>query len=88
MSEKIWSDEAWDDYLYWQTQDKKTLTRINLLVKDIEQNGPLHGIGDPEALKDNLHGYYSRRIDPTNRLVYRLEDGRIYIAQCRDHYYD
>ena len=56
MSEKIWSDEAWEDYLYWQTQDKKILKRINALIKDIERNGPLTGIGDSEALKDNLHG--------------------------------
>ena len=54
MSEKIWSDDAWDDYLYWQTQDKKTLKRINLLIKDIERNGPLTGIGEPEALKGSL----------------------------------
>ena len=61
MSEKIWSDDAWDDYLYWQTQDKKTLKRINQLIKDIERNGCLEGIGQPEALKNNLHGEYSRR---------------------------
>ena len=54
MSEKIWSDDAWDDYLYWQTQDKKTLKRINQLIKDIERNGCLEGIGQPEALKNNL----------------------------------
>ena len=63
MSEKIWSDDAWDDYLYWQTQDKKTIKRINLLIKDIERNGPLDGIGEPEALKGNLQGEFSRRIN-------------------------
>lgn len=89
MSEKVWADEAWADYLYWQTQDKKTLKRINLLVKDIERNGPLSGTGNPEALKDNLHGFYSRRIDDKNRLVYKIEsDSRIYIAQCKGHYSD
>ena len=59
MSEKIWSDDAWADYLYWQTQDKKTLKRINLLIKDIERNGCLQGIGEPEALRGNLQGEYS-----------------------------
>ena len=88
MSEKIWSDEAWEDYLYWQTQDKKTLKRINLLIKDIERNGPLAGVGEPEGLKGNLHGFYSRRINSADRLVYRLENNRIYIAQCRGHYDD
>ena len=89
MSEKIWADEAWEDYLYWQTQDKKTLKRINLLVKDIERNGPLSGIGNPEALRDNLHGFCSCRIDEKNRLVYKIESGsHIYIAQCKGHYND
>ena len=87
MSEKIWSDEAWDDYLYWQTQDKKTIRRINELIKDIDRSGPMKGIGKPEPLKNNLQGYFSRRIDDTNRLVYKMEDGRIYIAQCRTHYF-
>ena len=85
---KAWQDDAWEDYLYWQTQDKKTLKRINLLIKDIERNGPLEGIGEPEALKSNLHGFYSRRIDEKNRLIYSYDQGRIYIAQCRGHYYD
>ena len=88
MSEKIWSDDAWSDYLYWQTQDKKTLKRINLLIKDIERNGSLAGIGDPELLKGNLHGEFSRRINEKDRLVYHLEDGRIYIVSCRGHYDD
>lgn len=86
MSEKIWSDDAWDDYLYWQAQDKKTLKRINLLIKAIERNGVLAGIGKPEALTGNLQGEYSRRIDESNRLVYHVEDGKIYIAHCRGHY--
>ena len=67
----IWYDKAWDDYLYWQTQDKRTLKRINELIKDIDRNGALTGIGKPEALKDNLQGLFSRRIDEVNRLVYQ-----------------
>lgn len=83
----VWFDKAWDDYLYWQTQDKRTLKRINALIKDIERNGTLVGIGKPEALKDNLSGWYSRRIDDVNRLVYRITaDGVIEIAMCKDHY--
>lgn len=88
MSEKIWSDEAWEDYLYWQSQDKKTLKRINLLIKDIERNGAMSGIGEPEALKGNLQGEFSRRINEKDRLVYHIEEGRIYIAQCKGHYND
>ena len=88
MSEKIWSDEAWEDYLYWQSQDKKTLKRINQLIQDIERNGCLTGLGKPEALRGNLQGEYSRRIDDTNRLVYHMESGRIYILSCRGHYGD
>ena len=85
---KIWSDEAWEDYLYWQTQDKKTLKRINALIKDIDRNGAMNGIGDPEALKGNLQGYFSRRINEKDRLVYRIENNQLLIAQCRGHYYD
>jgi len=88
MSEKIWSDDAWADYLYWQTQDKKTLKRINLLIKDIERNGVLIGMGDPEPLKGNLHGEYSRRINEKDRLVYHIENNRLYIVSCRGHYDD
>ena len=84
---KIWFDGAWDDYLYWQTQDKKTLRRINQLVKDIERNAN-SGIGKPEPLIGNWSGYWSRRIDDTNRLIYRIKDGRLEIAQCRTHYGD
>ncbi len=88
MSEKIWSDDAWKDYLYWQTQDKKTLRRINQLIKDIERNGAMHGIGEPEALKGDLQGEFSRRINEKDRLVYHLEDGRLYISHCKGHYGD
>jgi toxin YoeB len=88
MSEIIWSDDAWVDYLYWQTHDKKTLKRINHLIKDIERNGVLSGIGEPEALKGNLQGEYSRRVNEKDRLVYHMEDGRLYIASCKGHYDD
>ncbi|MDR1943214.1 MAG: Txe/YoeB family addiction module toxin [Synergistaceae bacterium] len=82
---KSWDDEAWNDYLYWQTQDKKTLKRINQLLLDVDRNGYI-GIGKPEALKGEMQGYWSRRIDETNRLVYRIFEGRIEILQCRSHY--
>ncbi|MBD5105111.1 MAG: Txe/YoeB family addiction module toxin [Ruminococcaceae bacterium] len=82
---KAWDDYAWEDYLYWQTQDKKTLKRINILLQDIDRNG-YQGIGKPEALKGNLQGWYSRRIDETNRLIYRINGDTIEILQCRTHY--
>ncbi len=82
---KYWSDKAWDDYLYWQTQDKKTLLKINKLVKDIERNGLSEGIGKPEPLR--YRKGWSRRIDEKNRLVYDIdESGNILIASCRGHY--
>ena len=84
---KTWFDEAWENYLYWQAEDKKTLKKINALVKDIERNG-FEGIGKPEPLKGNLSGFWSRRIDDTNRLVYRIKDGKIEIASCKGHYDD
>ncbi len=80
MTEKIWSDEAWEDYLYWQTQDRKTLKRINALIKDIERNGCIEGIGNPEPLRGNFQGTFSRRINEKDRLVYRIENDRIYIS--------
>lgn len=88
MSEIQFSESAWDDYLYWQGQDKKTLKRINQLLKDIERNGVLNGIGKPEPLVGDLQGEFSRRIDDANRLVYHMEGNRIYIASCRGHYSD
>ena len=82
---KYWSDKAWDDYLYWQTQDKKTLLKINKLVKDIERNGLSEGIGKPDPLR--YRKAWSRRIDEKNRLVYDMdENGNILIASCRGHY--
>ena len=87
MSEKIWSDEAWDDYLYWQLQDKKTLKRINLLIKDIERNGCLDGIGNPEALRGDLQGEYSRALmKESTRISYGRREN--FIAACRGHYGD
>ena len=77
---KVFSDDSWADYLYWQTQDKKTLKRINSLLQDIERNGH-NGIGNPELLK-RLSGYWSRRINEKDRLVYKIVDGAIWIAQC------
>lgn len=81
----LWEDRAWDDYLYWQKQDKKTLKRINTLINDIKRN-PFDGIGKPEPLKENLSGYWSRRIDDKNRVVYYEQDNIIYILACRGHY--
>lgn len=83
----LWDESAWEEYLYWQAQDKKTLKRINLLLKDIQRN-TFTGIGDPEPLKDNLSGWWSRRIDSANRIVYKEKDGPIIIAQCKGHYDD
>lgn len=83
----LWEDRAWGDYLYWQTQDKKTLKRINALIKDI-QRSTFDGVGKPEPLKCNLSNLWSRRIDETNRIVYFEENGVIYILSCRGHYDD
>jgi toxin YoeB len=77
--EKLWTDTAWDDYLYWQSQDKKTLKRINQLLKDIERNGN-DGIGKPEPLKGDLSGWWSRHIDDVNRLIYQIENDKIIIS--------
>jgi toxin YoeB len=85
MMIKSWHDEAWDDYLYWQTQDKKTFKRINQIIKNIDST-PFDGIGKPELLKHEYQGYWSRRIDEKNRLIYRIENDTIIIAQCRTHY--
>lgn len=84
---KSFSDEAWEDYVYWQTQDKKTLKRINKLIEDIERNG-YEGIGKPERLSGDLSAYWSRRIDEKNRIVYRVKEDSIQIIQCGSHYRD
>lgn len=80
-----WDVDAWDDYMYWHTQDKKTLKRINSLIKDILRH-PFEGIGKPEPLKLNLQGFWSRRIDDTNRIVYAVKDEKVIIIACRNHY--
>ena len=82
-----WDLDAWDDYIYWQTQDKKTLKRINQLIKDIGRN-PFEGIGKPEPLKGNLTGFWSRRIDEEHRLVYAVEENAVLLISCRGHYDD
>jgi len=84
---KLWHDDAWDDYLYWQTQDKKTLRRINKLLADIERNG-YNSIGKPEPLKHDLSGWWSVKIDEKNRIVFRIEVGKLEILQCGSHYRD
>ena len=78
---------AWQDYIYWQGQDKKTIKRINQLIQDIDRNHN-EGIGKPEALRGNLSGWWSRRIDDKNRLVYRIQNNIIEITQCKGHYDD
>jgi len=80
-----WTKAAWSDYLYWQGQDKRTLHRINQLIVDTRRS-PFKGIGKPEPLKANLSGFWSRRIDETNRLVYTVNDGQLTIISCRYHY--
>jgi len=80
-----WTDEAWTDYLYWQSQDKKTLKRINKLIEDTGRH-PFEGIGKPEPLREALSGFWSRRIDDTNRLVYAVDKEYLTIISCRYHY--
>jgi toxin YoeB len=80
-----WTQEAWKDYLYWQRQGNKTLKRINRLVAETLRT-PFEGIGKPEPLRENLSGFWSRRIDETHRLVYAVDDNRLTIISCRYHY--
>lgn len=80
-----WDFDAWKDYLYWQKKNKKILKRINQLVKDIHRN-PFDGIGKPEPLKENLNGFWSRRIDEEHRLIYVVDDGIVSIISCKGHY--
>lgn len=84
---KAWSDEAWEDFEYWLKNDKKTLKRILTIIKDIERNYYV-GLGKPEPLKHNLSGYWSRRIDEANRIVYKVENEVLKIVQCGSHYRD
>jgi toxin YoeB len=81
----VFAENAWEDYLYWQKTDKKKLRRINTLIKEVQRD-PFEGIGKPEPLKHALAGYWSRRIDDANRMVYKISDGSILIAQLRYHY--
>ena len=87
MSKFLFTEDAWSDDLYWQTQDKKMLKRINQLLQDIERNG-YSGLGKPEPLRGNLSGFWSRRIDDEHRIVYRISEDRVEIIQCRGHYDD
>ncbi|PKG96206.1 Txe/YoeB family addiction module toxin [Paraglaciecola sp. MB-3u-78] len=80
-----WTNDAWADYVYWQGQDKKTLKRINKLITDTKRS-PFEGIGKPESLKENLSGFWSRRVDESNRLVYAVNDSHITVISCRYHY--
>lgn len=82
---KVFSDHAWEDYLYWQKHDRKIVQRINALIKDIQRN-PHKGMGKPEPLKHALAGYWSRRINSEHRLVYKVRGDSLYIAQARHHY--
>ncbi|MDR0671046.1 MAG: Txe/YoeB family addiction module toxin [Oscillospiraceae bacterium] len=82
---KVWHDQAWDEYLCWQKRDRKTLKRINSILKDIDRS-PFSGIGKPEPLKHERQGYWSRRIDDVNRIVYKVESKQIVIVQCGTHY--
>ncbi len=81
----IFVDESWDDYLYWQKTDKKILSKISDLLKDISRN-PMSGKGKPEPLKHKYKGYWSRKIDSEHRLIYKVKDNEILIAKCRFHY--
>ncbi len=83
---KFFSDDAWNDYLYWQHNDKTKIKRINNLIKSIERDGYADGIGKPEALKYNLSGYWSRRINDEHHIIYKVDENCIYIASCKDHY--
>ena len=87
MSKIIFSEDAWDEYLYWQTQDKKTLRKINKLLKALQRE-PFTGIGAPEPLSGSLAGKWSRRINDKDRLVYEIQEEDILVIQCKDHYED
>jgi toxin YoeB len=85
MSNVNFTDTAWQQYIGWQSEDKKTLKRINLLIQDMQRN-PFSGIGKPEPLKENLSGFWSRRIDDQNRIVYKFENNTLSIISCKTHY--
>ncbi len=81
----VFAEQAWEDYLYWQKTDKKLLERVNALIKDVTRS-PFSGIGKPEPLKNALSGYWSRRINEEHRIVYKIVDGSVFIAQLRYNY--
>jgi toxin YoeB len=81
----VFMTDGWEHYTYWQSEDKKTLKRINQIINDIKRS-PFEGIGKPEPLKHDLQGYWSRRIDSQNRIIYRIEENQIRILACRFHY--
>jgi toxin YoeB len=81
----VWDENAWEDYLWWQAEDRRLLRRINTLIEDIARNGN-EGIGKPEPLKHRFHGYWTRRINDEHRLIYKVQEDEIRIAQCRYHY--
>lgn len=83
---KVFADIAWEDYLYWQINDKSKLKKINKLIKSIERDGYSNGLGKPEPLKHQFSGYWSRRIDSEHRLIYKVDINNIYIVSCKDHY--
>ena len=85
IEELAWTNEAWNDYVYWQGQDKKTLKRINKLLTEAQRT-PFEGIGKPELLKENLSGFCSSRIDESNRLVYAVDDNQLTVISCRYDY--
>jgi len=85
MSKVTFTDDAWEDYTYWQTQDKKNLRRINVLIDDIKRNG-YKGMGKPEPLEGKYSGFWSRRIDDKNRIIYRIVDGVVEFVGLRNHY--
>lgn len=87
MMNNVFANTGWEDYLYWQTEDRKTLKKTNQLINDIARNGN-NGIGRPEPLCGNLSGYWSRRINDKERLIYRIDENNIYILACRYHYGD
>ncbi|MCM1288991.1 MAG: Txe/YoeB family addiction module toxin [Clostridium sp.] len=82
----LFTDTGWEQYTEWQAQDKKTIKRINQLLKSINRDGAMQGIGKPELLKHDKSGLYSRRIDDTNRLVYEISNNQIIVKSCKGHY--
>lgn len=82
------AEDGWNQYLYWQSQDKKTIKRINQLLQSVERDGALQGIGRPELLRHGKSGLYSRRIDEVNRLVYEIAENQIIVKSCKGHYED